>query len=291
MKALQFAVTGHATDQVVPSFKRLDALAKEWQAGVEEQRALYLAVGTILRDTKGGLSIVLLYCTRSASKESFAYLVKYLGTYSANDPLHEVDAREEAVNAALDFIRAPDMFQCDLLELAPVRQLETDTKYAGVHHLLTIFLTGLLKDYLEFHAANPELIQSWGLVHEDCVVKMRLLSLTALANSAQHNEIPYSLIRQNLQLDDGDVEVWVVRAIAAKLIEAKMDQMREVAVIKYVALLLEEVTNTRHTQRVFGPAQWKELRSRLHHWKDTISSVSRTVKQAHGTLGQQAAAY
>ena len=44
---------------------------------------------------------------------------------------------------------------------------------------------------------------------------------------------------------DDEVEDWVLRAIQAGLMEAKMDQMQRVVVIR------------RCTNRVFGPAQWK----------------------------------
>lgn len=44
---------------------------------------------------------------------------------------------------------------------------------------------------------------------------------------------------------DDEVEDWVLRAIQTGLMEAKMDQMQRVVVIR------------RCTNRVFGPVQWK----------------------------------
>lgn len=44
---------------------------------------------------------------------------------------------------------------------------------------------------------------------------------------------------------DDDVEEWVLRAIQTGLMEAKMDQMQRVVVVR------------RCTNRVFGPVQWK----------------------------------
>ena len=46
---------------------------------------------------------------------------------------------------------------------------------------------------------------------------------------------------------DEEVEEWVLRAIQTGLMEAKMDQMQRVVVIR------------RCTNRVFGPSQWKVL--------------------------------
>lgn len=46
--------------------------------------------------------------------------------------------------------------------------------------------------------------------------------------------IPDKLFGIPLQVADDEVEYWIVRAIAAKLLEAKMDQLRQVVIIGYV---------------------------------------------------------
>lgn len=54
------------------------------------------------------------------------------------------------------------------------------------------------------------------------------------------------VVAETLQVKgDEEVEEWVLRAIHTGLLEAKMDQMQRVVVIR------------RCTNRVFGPAQWK----------------------------------
>jgi len=98
-----------------------------------------------------------------------------------------------------------------------------------------------------------------GLVHEECIAKMRLMSLVDLSSDAS-GTIPYELIRDTLrvnlyfyfmfcncvlpiiieilqcpfQINDDEVELWVVRAITAKLIDCKLDQMNQVVVVRYV---------------------------------------------------------
>ncbi|PRQ52586.1 hypothetical protein RchiOBHm_Chr2g0157101 [Rosa chinensis] len=63
-----------------------------------------------------------------------------------------------------------------------VAQLEKDAKHALAYQLLKVFLTQRLDAYLEFQAANSTLLQSCGLVHEDCITKMRLISLVDLGS-------------------------------------------------------------------------------------------------------------
>lgn len=47
----------------------------------------------------------------SSTKESFDFLVKYLETFSGDDALGLAEAKEEAVRAGIEFVKAPDMFQ------------------------------------------------------------------------------------------------------------------------------------------------------------------------------------
>lgn len=56
------------------------------------------------------------------------------------------------------------------------------------------------------------------------------------------------VVADTLQVSgDDEVEDWVLQAIQTGLMEAKMDQMQRVVVIR------------RCTNRVFGPAQWKVI--------------------------------
>ena len=52
--------------------------------------------------------------------------------------------------------------------------------------------------------------------------------------SNESGQIPYPLIKNSLQIEDDDVEPWVVKAITAKLIDCKIDQMNQVIRVRYV---------------------------------------------------------
>eukprot|EP00897_Mesotaenium_endlicherianum_P002776 jgi/Mesen1/2526/ME000161S01579 len=280
MEALRFATAGKVADLIIPSFKRLDAFIKEWNLKTSDVRLLYLQVTNILKDHKG------------SARESYNYLLKYLGTFSESDAAQVGGAKHDAARAAVEFIKSPDLFQCDLLELAAVQQLEGDAQYGALHALLAILLTQRLDAYLAFQAQHAAALETWGIVHKECTTKMRLLSLASLAtedndgassssSSSSSREIRYSVIRDTLQVGEDEVELWIVKAIAAKLVEAKMDQMRQLVHI------------SRCTQRVFGSIQWRDLRSRLADWKDNVASISKIVQHSRasgGVIPQVAAA-
>lgn len=116
------------------------------------------------------------------------------------------------------------------MDLPAIRQLQKDAKYASVYGLLEIFLTRRLDAYLEFQTVNSSLLTSYGMFmawlklcvsqvlykllkfsktnhndmfetgisHEECITKMRLMSLGDLASKMQ--EIPYALVQDTLKV-------------------------------------------------------------------------------------------
>ncbi|KAL5784940.1 hypothetical protein ACOSQ2_007332 [Xanthoceras sorbifolium] len=253
MKALNLALNGKVNEHIIPSFKKIDSFLKEWNIDIKDKRELFLGIANVLKENK------------SSSKDSFKFLTKYLATFSGEDEYTMGEAKEEAVRTIIEFVKAPDMFQCDLLEMPAVGQLEKDAKYAPVYQLLKIFLTQRLDAYFEFQAVNSTLLKSYGLVHEDCISKMRLMSLVDLGAN-ESGQIPYALIRDTLRISDDEVETWVVKAITAKLIYGKMDQMNEVVIV------------SRCTERVFGQQQWQTLRTKLATWRGNIANVINTIQ-------------
>lgn len=55
--------------------------------------------------------MVILFCNFSSGKESFNFLSKYLATFSPEDEQAMIEAKEEAANAIIEFVKGPDMFQ------------------------------------------------------------------------------------------------------------------------------------------------------------------------------------
>ncbi|KAH8511116.1 hypothetical protein H0E87_008594 [Populus deltoides] len=253
MKALNLAMSGKVTEHIIPSCKKIDSFLKEWNLEVRDQRELFLSVANALKDSK------------SSAKDSFKFLTRYLATFSGEDAYIMGEAKDEAARTIIEFVKAPDMFQCDLLDMPAVAQLEKDAKYALVYQLLKIFLTQRLDAYLEFQAVNSALLKSYGLVHEDCIAKMRMISLVDLA-SHESGRIPYTLIKDTLRINDDEVELWVVKALTSKLIACKMDQMNQVVLVSSC------------TERVFGRQQWQVLRTKLGTWRDNIANVINTIQ-------------
>ncbi|KAM1713022.1 hypothetical protein ACFX12_023830 [Malus domestica] len=99
---------------------------------------------------------------------------------------------------------------------------------------------------------------------------MRLISLMDLG-SDESGRIPYGAIRDTLHINVDEVELWVVKALIAKLMDCKMDQMNQMVIVSLVCV-------SRCTERVFGEEQWLTLRRKLATWRGNIANVISTIR-------------
>jgi translation initiation factor 3 subunit M len=269
MALAKYAADSGNAELIIPKFKQIDKWLLDWSTDVEQSRRLYKLVRNILKDNHRGV-------------QAHKFLVKYLQTFSPI--LNEGgNVDEEVVGAAaeasLEAIALDDLYQCDhLLSLPAVRLLETHPQHAPLFQLLRIFAQEKLDAFQAFVRNNPSFLQNVGLREENCVRKMRLLSLASLGTESE--EIPYHQIAETLQISEDEVEDWVIMTVSAKLMDAKLSQMRRVVIVRFCV------------QRVFTTANWKQLSGKLDKWKNNIRQLLQVVQQTKGSaLGIQAQAF
>jgi hypothetical protein len=152
--------------------------------------------------------------------------MKYLPLHVAADLDTDVKLRERLVRAALVTLRSPGLPTCDkLAQLPVVAALALDKQFAPLSRLLNIFAREMYSAYLTFHSdqSAQDFMAEHGLDHAACERKMRLLSLTSLC--VTQKELTYAAVADALKVEPDAVEHWVVEAISAGLIAAKMDQV------------------------------------------------------------------
>jgi len=229
--------------------------ADTWAADLSlvpaDERRLYVVCADALRG-----------CTRkpkTAAKEAYRLLCKYLVTFegaSAGEAAHGAAVASQVIS---DYLKSPDLFHFDLKDNPAIAALASNSQYAPLHQLLTIYLTGSVADFNNFIKSNGAVFQSLGVTEGAAAGKMKLLALMGLAHGSP--EIKISEIALSLELPAGDVEMVVVQAIGKRLMEAKIDQLAGV------------VTVTKCAPRTFGAAQWQELLGQLASWKKSVGEV------------------
>lgn len=246
-------------------FAGVDDWMKGWDLSVANKRRLYLLISETLG--KEGKAV-----------ESQKFLMKYLTTFDEASASELAEVKPAAVRGCIGAVKAPIVSfteQHNLLGMAAVAQLKDDPKYAGVHQLLHIFSVEKLEEYMAFHEKHAVTLAENKIDHDSCVSSMRLLSLCSLAT--EHEEIPYQVVAETLKVEgDEAVEEWVLRAIQTGLMEAKMDQMQRVVVIR------------RCTNRVFGPEQWKTLQKKLGTWSSNVQMLLSAIQKSNERYQQQA---
>jgi translation initiation factor 3 subunit M len=200
---------------------------------------------------------VLLGCKQG--EQAAAVMVELLGTYTSENASA---AREDAQRCILSALADPNTFLLDpLLALKPVRFLEGEL----IHDLLLIFVQEKLPAYLKFHKDHKEFVESQlSLNHEQNIKKMRLLTFMQLAET--NPEMSFETIQNELQIEEDQVESFIIDVLKTKLVRARMDQAGRKVL----------VSSTMH--RTFGRPQWLQLRDLLASWKANLSSVQDGMK-------------
>lgn len=226
------------------------------------------------------LYLVLIQCLQTNDQqdneiEQLGYISKYLRTFQQVSDTKELsEASAIAIQGMVMVIRSPiASFTAgiDLADLVAIKHLKTTGSAQHLVALLDIFSSQTLTEYLAFSKAHMDVLKEYKLDHELCVSNIRLLSICSFSESS-NQEIPYQTITDTLQIEADQVEVWVVKAITSNLIQAKIDQLRQVVLI------------SRSLSRKFDTKEWAQLGSKLKLWKTNIHALLETIQTSRGEL-------
>jgi translation initiation factor 3 subunit M len=266
-KILAYVRSAKLGTLVAPLARHVEENYASWNLDPAATRAMLQSIFSMLAETSVTTDV-----NDAASARVLDLQLKYLATYKPGEKL-DATAEDVAKATVVSFVRSNDMlFKCDLLGYPAIKALK-DTKSANVLGLLETMLTGDgMGAFAAFAKSNGDVFKTLSVDEAECAGKMKVLALCALAESAtaasSSGEVTYAQVAAALQCADGEVEGWIVRAIGARLIEAKMDQLRGVAVV------------TRVTHRVFGKEQWANLRARLDVWRENLAGAAGEVSKA-----------
>jgi translation initiation factor 3 subunit M len=101
--------------------------------------------------------------------------------------------------------------------------------------LLTIICDGSLADFRLFQTNNEtkNVFSQYSLDADAVERSVKLLTLCSLAAQASDRSVSFLTIQEALQIDEAEVELWVIDAIGQRLLEASIDQLGCTVTIKY----------------------------------------------------------
>jgi len=167
------------------------------------------------------------------------------------------DSKADAVKCIQRAIMNVDTFVFDdLLPLVPIKALEGEL----IHKLLTIFVSGNIRDYLKFHEENPAFMEENGLDDQRNRHKMRLLTLLDVIGDQR--ELSYDPLMEAVGIEEDDIEELVIEARQTKLIRARIDEVNRRVIVSQAC------------QRSFGEEDWHKLAFGFKKWKDQLLKVN-----------------
>jgi translation initiation factor 3 subunit M len=244
---------------IITSLPPIVSMLHSWNVTDVERRSLYTTICTVLPQT-------------DIRKQRFLLLL--VETYTDKTTVDDfgINAAKEVT---IGTIRDPvTLFrdQRNLLSQPAIQALQQHDD--ALFSLLTIFQEGTMLEYENFISVHggeanvtATLYSQWGLDTKACVRYMKIFSLCTLAIG--QDVITYQDIAKALHLNDeiDHVESWVIAAVNSGLLQAKMDQLKEIVMIE------------RCVVRKFDMDQWKQLQSKLTLWRDHVGNVLGALKQ------------
>ncbi|KAH8094944.1 PCI-domain-containing protein [Cristinia sonorae] len=251
---LEIASTHDELNYLALSTGGVEKWLSEWEISPEEKSSFLK-------------TLVEAYSKAGDAETSYQYTLAYVRSL----PLSS--AESAAVSAISTALRSPTVFDFD-----PLFRLDAvvAAKSHEIFSLLQIFLNDGLSEYKAWEATHADLFPKYDLDKAQLERKIRLLSLATLAFQNIGRDVAYSVLSKALQVEQDDVERWVIDAIRAGLVSGKLSQ----------------TTHTFHvvraTARLFEREQWEVLEKRLAAWKTGLASVLEVVasaKKRNGTDG------
>uniref|UniRef100_A0A4W5KET9 PCI domain-containing protein n=1 Tax=Hucho hucho TaxID=62062 RepID=A0A4W5KET9_9TELE len=100
------------------------------------------------------------------------------------------------------------------------------------------------------------------------MAKMRLLTFMGMA--VEFKEISFDTMQQELQLEEDQVEAFVIDAVRTKMVYCKIDQTQRKVIVSH------------STHRTFGKQQWQQLYDSLSSWKGNLATVKTSLQTDRG---------
>ncbi|CAE8697587.1 unnamed protein product, partial [Polarella glacialis] len=251
---LDYAAKADLFDQVLPYMDYLESWMADWKnyITIEDKRTLYFDISKYMRALGKKL-------------EAFIHLKTYHQLFKGEsaDALSSQQVQDATIQLIKDAVQLPSVIQFDdILSLDTVKALST-TKQGGLVKLCEVFLSGSVGTLKDFQKTNEGVFTEHGLVFEESMAKIRLLTLATMALG--RSELSLEEVAKGLEESPDNVERWVVRSISEGVLDGRIDQLNKKVLIKS------------SFQRKFEKDEWAFLDGKLSCWIDNLEHVIKFI--------------
>ncbi|KAJ2159126.1 hypothetical protein GGF46_003248 [Coemansia sp. RSA 552] len=260
---VELAARGKMVGVLVPVVSRLAKMVGEWVAG----GASPAACGDAVLELRTALDAAQL------ANEAYAAELAFLEAVGADD----ARCVDVATAAIVRFANLASVCDVDALAgLGSVQALSAGGRLGVAGALLDTLVASDYLQWKEYAAANQAGLADLGVNAERAGDKMRLLTVASIAATRLGEAVPFGDVAAALNVEDDDVETWVIDVVRSGLMQGKMNQVSRTLV------------PTRSTYRTFGAAQWEHLAERLAQWGQALDALQPVIRNAKVVAQQQA---
>lgn len=237
---LSFAQSTNNVHLLESQFSKLPTWLNEWGVAEAEKIRLYSLVSSTLKSVD--------------AVASFKYLQNALE--SSENP--DVGLVELYIATALN---TENIY--DFSEIVALPSVQTLLKGSPLLDLLTVVSNGDYSAYAQKYASS---LPSQNLNSELIERKVKVLALAKNADEITSNSssrsVTYADIAKSISVSVDEVEIWVIDAIRAGIIEGRLNQIEQRLDIHRISPVGE-----------FGQDQWKQIQTKLALWDANLSNI------------------
>jgi len=259
---LDYARESDQTAAVEGLFDTVDSRLTELNVNTQQKRHIY---GLILKNVKDW-QITYVY----------DYWVKYFSAFDVDEKIPQ-EILDEAYKAIIVILKDTEIIRTDQLLATPVvkelaQKNQKSAEIISCYKLLEIYTSSGYSEFKAFQSnkANAKFWKDSGINGDELKYKIRLLSLNSLA--AANDSLTYTEVAKVLEIEESEVESFVIDATTSDLLDARIDQLNERILIRHAS------------SRKFDKNQWQTLDNKLDKWKENMTNllkVIQTSKDSH----------
>ncbi|KAJ1822830.1 hypothetical protein LPJ56_000519 [Coemansia sp. RSA 2599] len=249
-----------ALGTLVPLVPRLGSMFGEWGVGADTKERVLVELRQAFDDGQ-------------LANEAYECEVVFLETLGAQSGR----SAEVAASAIVRFANLPAVCDIDALASIPgVQELSKQGALGAAGELLDALLASDYKQWKRAVEEKRPALAQLGVDVDRAGDKVRLLTVASLAAASLGQDVPFAAVAEAIEVDDDEVEMWIIDVIRAGLIQGKMNQVSRT------------LLPTRSTYRSFGADQWQLLKLRLRQWKQSLETLQPVIANAKIVAQQQA---
>jgi hypothetical protein len=203
---------------IIENVKKIEEISSEWAMSVDERRELYRECAVTLDKHDEPVA-------------AFRVMIAFLKLYEKSTEAELVSQKieQQAKRCVVLGVKVPTVIDFnDILQLTAVKHLQGRDK--EVFDFMSLFTSTDSKEFEGKVKGFAKLMAEEKLDMEDVIRKKQYIQICSL--KLENSNHAYSDLATILNITKDDVEAWAIEAIAAGIIDAKIDQINEEIVIK-----------------------------------------------------------